>query len=356
MIRTASLNPPRKDRLPGLDALRAFAVVWVIAFHLHVRDGFFRSAGLMDQWIRHGSAAVTLFFVISGFIITTLLCEEEDRTGRIDIHRFYLRRAFRILPATYVYLVGALVLTLGCRLTWDSSEWLGSLLFFRNLLHTEGSGLTGHLWSLSVEAQFYFIWPLLLVIAPARYRLWMVVALCGAAPIWRHLVTKAAHGAPLGLGRLDLIFDSVLVGAALALAQRRPAFRALLNRPLTATLTLFAGIALLGYQILYGLPGGKLGIVAGPSAILGTIAVVIKVVTEGRCFIAQIVCNWPPVVWIGRISFSLYLWQTLFCAVRIPSPVWSVPGCLGATLILAALSYYCIEVPMIRIGSRLGKR
>ena len=218
------MNPSRKDRLPGLDALRAFAVLWVIAFHLHVRDGYFRSTGLIDQLIQHGSAAVTLFFVISGFIITTLLCDEEDRTGRIDIRRFYLRRAFRILPATYVYLVGALALALGFGLEWDPSEWLGALLFFRNLIDTQGSGLTGHLWSLSVEAQFYFIWPLLLVFTPARYRLSMAVAICGAAPIWRHLVTKAAHGAPLDLGRLDLIFDSVLMGATLALAQRRPAF------------------------------------------------------------------------------------------------------------------------------------
>jgi peptidoglycan/LPS O-acetylase OafA/YrhL len=348
---SATSNPTPRRWLPGLDALRALSIAWVVIFHLRQRENW-NFAGWAGVLASSGLQGVTVFFVISGFLITTLLLNEEEDSGRISLSAFYLRRAFRILPAALAYLAVAVVITLALGLPFEAREWLADIFFFRNYIPEEISGLTGHYWSLSVEEQFYLVWPALLVLAPRKARLPATAALCLFAPAWRHIATKLAHGGPLLIGRADLNYDSLLIGALLALLQRRADFRAWLDRRWAAPVALVVAVAAWLLLLRYGLPGGKLGVVLRQSATLLCIAVVVKVLVEGRCPPVQAVCAWHPVVHLGKLSYSLYLWQTLFCTAQFAGPLWRFPWCIAAALACAVASHHWIEKPMLRLRDR----
>ncbi len=338
--------------IPGLDALRAFSIVWVTWFHLESRDSLL-AEGPLKSLVLRGVSGVTVFFVISGFLITSLLLREEEKSGLIDLPGFYRRRAYRILPAAVAYLAVALVFSRLNQLVWRPDEWLGAAFFFRNLIPAgEHSQLTGHFWSLSIEEQFYLVWPALVVLLPARTRLAATAALCAFAPVWRHLATKWAEGGPLNIGRIDLNYDSLLLGALLALLQRRESFRRILDRfPIACWLLPAATVAFFALTY-WGLPLGVLGVVASPTVKLLLIVTIIKILSEGRCQPVQRFCQLPPVVWLGRLSYSLYLWQTFFCEFAGNGLLWQFPGCLAATCIAACASYYFVERPMLQIRNR----
>jgi peptidoglycan/LPS O-acetylase OafA/YrhL len=332
--------------------MRAVSIFWVVWFHLEARDSLLDD-GIVKSLVLRGVTGVTVFFVISGFLITTLLLREEQRAGTISLTGFYRRRAYRILPAAFAYLAVALAFTRVSRMPWNLGEWLGAALFFRNLVPPgANSHLTGHFWSLSIEEQFYLVWPLLVVLIAPRRRLWVTLGLCLFAPVWRHLMTKLAGGGPINIGRIDLNYDSLLVGALLAQLQQRPQFRNLFDRYRFASLILPAAVVAMGAQIYWGLPFGVLGVVASPTVQLALVAMIIKILTEGRCRPAQVICGLPPVVWLGRLSYSLYLWQTLFCEYRGNGPLWQTPWCLFASVAAAMASYYLIEQPILRLRER----
>src|SRR5215470_7724441 len=172
-------NGPRLAYRPGLDGLRALAVIGVFVYHSRI------------DWLPGGFLGVDLFFVLSGYLITSLLLVEWEARNRIDLRRFWLRRARRLLPALVVVVLGALVLSaIFARgdLAHTRSDTVSSLLYYTNwhlilanhsyfVLHGNPS-LLQHLWSLAVEEQFYLIWPLLLVpglVLLGRKRLPMLV-------------------------------------------------------------------------------------------------------------------------------------------------------------------------------------
>ncbi len=155
---------PSEKRIPSLDGLRALSIGVVMASHTariyDPKDPRFNPFWAIRS---NGEIGVEMFFVISGFLITTLLMREWDQSGRISLRDFYMRRAFRILPPYYVFLLAILA---AMRLQWifiGNREWFSSLLFFWNYLPSSNSWWLGHTWSLCVEEQFYILWPLALV-------------------------------------------------------------------------------------------------------------------------------------------------------------------------------------------------
>ncbi len=340
------------DWIPGLDGLRAFAIVWVIVSHLHLDPSLFPTE-FLAQLAAAGAHGVTLFFVISGFLITTLLLREESSNNRIQLGSYYCRRGFRILPAAIVYLA------LTSSVFWwmggaiEPSEWLGALLFDRNLLPAGPSGLTGHFWSLSVEEQFYLLWPALLAFGPKRSRLGMSLILLLLAPVWRHLVTKMSGGRPMMIGRLDLIYDCLVMGALLAQLQALPWFRGLLDRTRYPGAWLLLGIVGFLHLSIRKLPFGTIGVVVSGTAQLLCAALVIKVLIEGRCPSAQAVLGFPAVTGLGKLSYSLYLWHMPFMLSWIPNFAGDAALRVFLSLFAAGISYRCIERPALRLRSRL---
>ena len=153
----------RTPKLPSLDGWRAVSIGLVLVAHASSTAGF--PAGwhrlLADYSETVGNWGVRFFFIISGFLITHLLIQESAETGGISLKNFYARRALRILPVCYFYL---LVLACFTHYTQDAAMWVANLTFTTNFLTLRHVYPTGHLWSLGVEEQFYIFWPVLLVV------------------------------------------------------------------------------------------------------------------------------------------------------------------------------------------------
>ena len=318
------------------------------------------AAGL-NRLAPYGAMGVSVFFALSGFLITRRLMEEWRAAGRIDIKGFYLRRAFRILPPILVYLAAVSTLGFGFHLIpMDLQQLAASLFFYRNYLTAPvtQAWYTGHFWSLAVEEHFYLIWPMLLFFAGLRRARCLAPAFALAVAVWRvadsHYdwigrLDPALRGS---VARTDYRLDILLFGCAVALIWDDPRVQSLLKRIGGSMLALAAGVAAVCCQVWT--PPGYLTMVALLMALLPAATVAKPQSWAGR------ILELPLLAWVGRMSYSLYIWQQLF----LPSSglsrslgIWQRgPWNLAAIFTCAVLSYYLVERPAIAFGKRLRRR
>src|SRR5215207_2803741 len=388
--RRAGATPGTPDvRLPyspGLDGLRAFAVIAVLLYHADL------------AWIPGGFLGVEVFFVISGYLITALLLAEWRQRGRIDLKTFWLRRARRLLPALYVLLVVTLAFAVVflpgevAGLRGDVLAAFGYVtnwyLIFGQESYFEAVGrpsLLQHLWSLAVEEQFYLIWPPILALGLCigatrlRRRRVLTVALFGAlasAVAMALLYVPGVDPSRIYYGT-DTRATGLLCGAALAFLwspgeKYRPLEAGHLRLKLagrgrfrrrwgwTAPLLLdVLGFAALGGLVWFCLHLGEFQpfLYMGGFALVGiaTTATIMAVVYP-YTFIGARLLGSAPLRWIGVRSYGIYLWHWPVFMVTRPDldvPFDGLPLLalrLAATVILADLSYRYIETP-IRHGA-----
>src|SRR5829696_6330293 len=388
--RRAGATPGTPDvRLPyspGLDGLRAFAVIAVLLYHADL------------AWIPGGFLGVEVFFVISGYLITALLLAEWHQRGRIDLKTFWLRRARRLLPALYVLLVVTLAFAVVflpgevAGLRGDVLAAFGYVtnwyLIFGQVSYFESVGrpsLLQHLWSLAVEEQFYLIWPPILTLGLGlgatrlRRRRVLTIALAGAAASAVAMALLYAPG--VDPSRIyygtDTRATGLLCGAALAFLwspgeRYRPAEARhhRLNLPLhnrgrfrrrwgwTAPLLLdIVGFAALGGLVWFCLHLGEFEsfLYKGGFALVAlTTAATIMAVVHPHTLIGARLLGSAPLRWVGLRSYSIYLWHWPVFMVTRPEldvPLEGLPLLalrLGATVALAHLSYRYIETPVRR--------
>ncbi|MCP2166561.1 acyltransferase family protein [Goodfellowiella coeruleoviolacea] len=337
-------------RFPGLDGLRALAALAVVFFHFGGRawDG-------LQGWI-----GVQMFFVLSGFLITTLALREEQRTGRVWLRAFYTRRAFRIMPVYFLLLAVTVVVTLG-EGTFTSSGMSSALpfyLLFGNELYTSGSPF-GVSWSLGVEQKFYLVWPLLFVLtsvaAPGSWARRMGITLGSTVLLLVIWLTVDAHWA-----QFPLHYVSVLVGCMLAMVLHHPrGFAALrpLTHPVTACVVavLFVVAHFSVKPAAAAIGHGWQGVV--PMYALAVALLLVAVVAPGPVS-RVLACR--PMAFIGERSYALYLVQTLAAAVvglvveehgTAQAVAVSVVG-----LVMADVLHRWVERPAIRVGQRVIQR
>lgn len=346
-----------------LDGLRGVAILLVLAFHLGFVPG--------------GSLGVDVFFVLSGFLITTLLVEEWQRCGAISLKRFYLRRALRLLPAFGVLLlicgVASLLLASKEEAAALRKEMLVSACYLANwpTLHQIPMRFLGHTWSLSVEEQFYLLWPMLLVGllrgGVSRRRILLLVGAGIVASASLRMVLYNLHRTPgpdkavnilrLYMG-LDTRADTLLVGCLVGLLvawDLLPRTEQFVFRTGGAALASAVG---LGYVALYrGLDHSQFyhGLFTAVAAMVGVI-IVRLLAAPSR--LGALILESAPLVGLGRVSYALYLFHIPIIGWLRPAALgWkNLPGtCLVAVLSLAAAicSYYCIEQPCLRLKHRL---
>jgi peptidoglycan/LPS O-acetylase OafA/YrhL len=343
--------------IPTLDGWRALAILLVIGDHL--------LASTIPSSPGHttvpGQLGVSLFFGLSGFLITSRLLAERAATGAMSLRRFYVRRAFRILPPalTYLAIIGAAA-ALGL-IPLYPPELVAAACFFRNYLPPNlplgGGFFTWHFWSLAIEEHFYLLWPPLLRRLRAPGALRAAVGLSLGVAVWR-LLELLREGFRYGhtlVGfpwRTDLRLDALLCGAAVAVAFTYPTVRSWLAGRAGAAAWLLAA-ALFGLVVArYGTRPTIWQSALVPILIAGTVARPHDPV--GRLL------DTAPVRWIGRLSYSLYLWQQLWV------PPVGFPRTLGAAqawplnlvmvVACAVASYVLVERPCIAVGRRLAAR
>jgi peptidoglycan/LPS O-acetylase OafA/YrhL len=337
----------RLGRRPALDGVRGLAVLLVVADHAHVPLG--------ELWI-----GVELFFVLSGFLITSLLLEELDRTGRISMRAFYARRARRILPALALLTAAVAAVSLGAHQLQDrwplcaqlATTWTFTANFTAWLAGAPLGAFTST-WSLSSEEQFYLLWPPVLVAAHragwraprllAILATAIAVLIAGAWVTTGQVTSAEPYYSPVGRGA------ELLIGCALAVAWRS----GLIPRVLAARVA--GPIALAGCGGLIAL--GTLNIALDYEAVYISAALFGAVLLLGlldhqdrllhRCF------AWGPLRYVGRISYGLYIYNDAASRLlhhNLPdSPWWQItPLLLAASLTAAALSYHLIEARFLR--------
>ena len=288
-----------------------------------------------------GEAGVDVFFVISGFLITSLMLREHDRQGRISLAGFYRRRSLRIFPAYFFFLFFVFVLSHFGWLPMNNHAWPYLLTYTYNLNPHLGAGTIGHVWSLCVEEHFYLLWPLTVVLFGVRRAPFALYGCIFIAPILRFWLY-------LSHSRLNIDFftptrlDTIAVGCLLAFAFRQPWLR-YFRRGWVATC---AGLVFLASVFL--VRSGKYEL--GPEHFVeaSMIAVMIAFLVRDANGPVGRFLNWRPVVWIGTLSYSIYLGQTL--VVGDMAPLWAR---IPAVMLYACFSYYVIESPFLKLKDRV---
>lgn len=329
-------------RIRGLDGLRALAIGMVLADHVVLSSA--KSAG-GESGPALGWLGVNIFFVISGFLITTLLLREQDRAGSFDLRRFYQRRALRILPVFYLYIgVMALARWAGW-LHFGWHELLAPSLFAGNLI-SRHSWVLGHFWSLSAEEQFYLLWPAVLL-AAGRTRAGVIAAAVWLlSPLWFLLCWHA--GLPT-LGTWFVEEQFIAAGCLLALLHGWLHQQGWYGSWLTprALVALLPAVAVLT-ALARGTSGGHLARLAMVPLAL-CLALLADVAMSAPAIGRRL--DWAPLAWVGTLSYSLYVWQQPFLQAGSGSGLSALWNLLAAVA-AACLSYYGWERYFIRLKRR----
>jgi peptidoglycan/LPS O-acetylase OafA/YrhL len=363
----SALAPSRLSYQPSLDGIRAVAVVSVVVFHFFTRGA------------TGGYLGVDMFFVLSGYLITTLLLLEWKNHDSISLRAFWARRARRLLPALFVVLAAVAIWSAfaldaarrssvrgqGLSALFYSANWY--LIFGGESAIGRAGGLAPlfHTWSLAIEEQFYLVWPVVVLLVLRRWR--------GSL---RPLAIVAVVVSVFSVVLMPLLFDpgnearaylatdtrahQLLIGALLAMVLQTERWRGTSERwaPRLAPIAAVAIVA----AVLFA-PGpetSKFLYYGGSVGFALCVAVVIAAVMAPTSSWLKALLALAPLVWLGRISYGVYLWH-----VPVRAMVSNAETGLGgpalliarvvATVAIAALSYYVVEMPIRRglVGGRL---
>jgi peptidoglycan/LPS O-acetylase OafA/YrhL len=338
---------------PDVEGLRAVAVIVVVLFHVCVTAGSGAFSG--------GYLGVDVFFVISGYVITGLLLRELGADGRINLVNFYAHRVRRIIPAMALVIVASLVIEhwlLGSASTFVSDDAKWSSVFLANvhfmhvyptfLVHRPGSPLQNY-WSLAVEEQYYLVYPIIVLVVALGVRRWAirgklaVVLVALAAASFGYFLTATTFVAlqySLPARAWELAIGGI-VAVGSEQVRRIPDW--------AAALMTWVGLAgILVAALCFRLTSSDSGLVAFvPTASAALLIAGGTAATRGG---AETILRLAPFRWIGRWSYSFYLWHwpiLIFAAQHWGRPtVWSNLGWAAVALAAAAATYFCVENPI----------
>ena len=341
---SAIREPGSRGRIPSLDGMRAVSIVLVVAWHLRSSG----SAPWLDPlWrIDTGNLGVRVFFVISGFLITSVLLAEYRRTGTIALRRFYIRRAFRIMPVFYVFL--AVMAIAGAFGVVDAP--LSSVLLAGAYTgdYTHLSWSVGHTWSLAVEEQFYLLWPGLIALFGLRRAFVGAMAMLLISPTVR-TIALVGHWPNATRYAFEGVADALATGCLLAYSRSwlwdRPLYRRMLQSK-----TMYLCPVIIAAVAAANVRSELFGAIAGISLLNIMIAVFMDWCLRDPDTVIGRVLNARPIAFIGVLSYSIYLWQQPFLrehhSLAFPLNV----ACIGA---FALTTYLLVEKPFLRLRARL---
>lgn len=324
------------SRIPSLDGLRALSIILVLIGHATNQPGLSRNI----ITARYSLFGVRVFFVLSGFLITLLLMQERERTGSISLRGFYLRRCWRILPPAIVFMTA---ISVTCWRLLSRTDLICAWSYTVDFLHPDrAADVIGHLWSLSVEEQFYLLWPLLLILF-WRHRVRIaIVAIC-LAPICR-IGLHAIGQTHLATISFPCVEDALATGCLLAMCRHKVNAH-IIDRFIVPIVLLTIMLPAFKY------PRGIEPLFIPTIVNVGIALIIDHCIRKEHAFL-----NWKPVVWLGLISYSLYLWQQPFLNTPLRHPWSAFPLNLMLAFACAICSYYAIERPSQKLRILLSPR
>ena len=334
----------RLGKRPALDGLRAIAVAMVLFNHT-----------ALPHSGTAGTVGVTVFFVLSGFLITRLLLEEWDTRDDISLSRFYIRRALRLMPAMVLYVIVTAVVAIRYDERLEQVLWAG--LYVTNIVRTLGEyvTLTPHTWSLAMEEQFYLVWPALLIGLLSVLRLsrrglaLALVAMIGLSLVYRYWLIETGaslqrlHNDPL------VVSFSLLVGCLLAVVVAWRGWRFLGGLAFAASLAVLVSLC--------GQDKGVYGLMVPATTLASAVAILVVVRDGAGPRWVHALLTWAPLRGLGKISYGLYLWHyTVYYVVKQQLPgadtsqVWTrVVVEVLLSVAVATLSYHLIESKFLKL-------
>lgn len=314
------LNDIGKERIAGLDGWRGVAIALVLLSHGTFNEtiadpvwtGFFNS-------LPRGEDGVRIFFCLSGFLITRLLLREEEQNGVISLRNFYIRRALRILPVYFAYVLAVAGLNwwLEWGMTWKN--FITPSTFTTSFwLRRYNTWVFEHFWSLAVEEVFYLGWPFILSQLPRASRLKLLALMIVSLPVLRMLCVGNLYEFWFAFG-IFMNLDYLLMGCLAALVHAPVRLAIEERRLLNASVLKWAGLFLASCAWLAVRHAGEWGwsamgaqrYVVGPAVTLMaagiTLAIAMTAMSPGSLLTR--VLEWRPLAGLGRISYSIYIWQ-----------------------------------------------
>jgi peptidoglycan/LPS O-acetylase OafA/YrhL len=358
-------NAVNFSHIPALDGLRGIAVLIVMVYHLE----FLLPA--LDLWVSGGFLGVDVFFVLSGFLITSVLLKEYDKTQKINLWRFYLRRFLRLMPAYWLFL-SVLYFFAFDILPYQEAVSIHSdgnfiyAFFYLMNWHSAsdgGGGNLNHTWSLAIEEQFYIFWSLFLFQVFSKSRSREQITLLTAGVLILLIVWRAARvqsGATISTlyYSTESRMDSLLFGCLASMI-----FNWRLWSPTFLSSKLFSYlvfVSLIGASFIlllvthedFFIYYGVLSVFAASIALI-----ILWLATQKRGKIHRVL-EFSGLTWIGRISYGLYLWHYAFyefAKKSVVSPILQVVCGIVLAFLAATLSYYLLERPFLKLKDGLEK-
>jgi peptidoglycan/LPS O-acetylase OafA/YrhL len=298
------MNKVSHTYFPAFDVFRGIGIIFVVLAHTPRRNA------VMESLRPIGVLGVHMFFAMSGFLITYRFLEELEQTGHIDLRSFYRRRVRRILPPAIIYL--AVLAALGPwlhRLPATMSEIAASLLFYRNLFEAQppNGWYTGHFWSLSLEEQFYLVWPVLFVMCGRLWSRWLAVFIIAATVVWRTHVSSVDPTA--NVYRPDLLADHLLWGCLIGLLWKRVLGVPAAARAAMGILGIISATFLLYRQPPFWQPLFAFSVAAG----------FILAAEASQSWAGKL----KPLQKLGEASYDCYIWQSIF--LPLPFAAMALP-------------------------------
>ncbi|WP_448702975.1 acyltransferase family protein [Mucilaginibacter sp. AW1-3] len=345
------------SHFPSLDGIRAISVFIVLLAHGNAEF----NVGIINALLAGGVLGVYIFFVISGFLITTLLLKEKVKTGTISLRNFYIRRGLRILPVAYLYLIALFILHVFMGLKVAPIEYVGCLLFLVNLGYFHTGVYTGHFWSLSVEEQFYIVFPSILKRNYRVYINFLLILLVLILVVKSVDVSKlhASHHLITGFSIFkELIYrlDGIIIGSLLAISMFKGIFpmNFVYRYKILLHITLIPIILILFNDLLFYSPFNSV-----ISAVLIAILLASNLKTSGDYLFKFL--NLRILKRIGILSYSTYIWQQLilfrFNNVFNNSQYkyWGLVVCLFILSAVVYSSYEFFEKRFLSLKERFTK-
>lgn len=348
----------KKEIYPSLNGLRALSIMFVVFSHLKeelrrvpIVSDLFQHIGFISD----GQFGVNIFFVISGFLITALLLQEENHYRRISLKKFYMRRTLRIFPAYYSLLLVYALLSCVDIIEITPMSWLTAITYTK--YYNWGlDWFTAHAWSLSIEENFYLVWPIVFL-SRSKLRSYFLVSIIVICPIFR--VYSVLHSTWMGELTIFQRLDSIALGCLVALY-----YQSLLKLIIKHQLQLIilSVIWILIYPLLtpinikYSLHIGWFTVpFAGSIGTITNMSIVVFLIysLNFKSNYFYLLLNSKPLNFIGMLSYSIYLWQQIFTSsLFFGRDIF--PFNLVLLLIFSLISYYFIEKPFLKLKNEFS--